>query len=118
LTWVGQQYAIRLDHLQQLLGNYANSPEPLTVGATRKLVARWRSARWVEVERLRGTDPLWVWPTRWCLRNMSLPYTYRDMQHSLDDLKHFYAINEIRLHECDAETSWVSERQLLQEVVR
>ena len=119
LTWIGQQYAIRLDHLQRLLGRYAGSMWPLTVGATRKLVARWHNAGWVEMERLRGTDPLWVWPTRWCLRNMSLPYAYRNMRQSLDDLKHLYAINEVRLSYCDeVRLRWVSERQLLQEVVR
>lgn len=80
LTWIGQQYALRLDHLQQLLGYYARSEAPLGVGATRKLVARWGKAGWVEMERLREADPLWVWPTRWCLRNMRLPYTYRDMR--------------------------------------
>src|SRR5262249_19562344 len=37
----------------------------------------------------------------------------------LDDLKHLYAINEIRLSECNEQkTQWVSERQLLQGVQR
>jgi hypothetical protein len=70
------------------------------------------------MERLREADPLWVWPTRWCLRNMSLPYTYRNMRQSLDSLKHLYAINEIWLSSFEEATTWVSERQLLQGVVR
>jgi hypothetical protein len=55
------------------------------------------------------------------LRKVGLPYTYRDLaQSSLDDLKHLYAINEIRLQLVDDEegTQWISERQLLQGVIR
>jgi hypothetical protein len=119
LTWIGQQYAIRLDHLQQLLGRYAGSLEPLSVGATRKVVRRWHNAGWVEMQRLRGADPLWVWPTRLALRSVGLPYASRNMEQSLDDLKHLYAINEVRLSYCDeVRIRWVSERSLLQEVVR
>lgn len=55
------------------------------------------------------------------MRKIGLPYTYRDLeQSSLDDLKHLYAINEIRLQLGDDEEGmrWVSERQLLQGVIR
>jgi hypothetical protein len=75
----------------------------------------------VKVERIRVREPFWVWPTRLGMRKVGLPYTYRDLEQSgLDDLKHLYAINEIRLHLVDDDegTQWVSERQLLQGVVR
>ncbi|PWU23896.1 hypothetical protein C5B42_01380 [Candidatus Cerribacteria bacterium 'Amazon FNV 2010 28 9'] len=119
VTWIGQQYAIRLDHLQVLLGLYAGSGTALSMGGTRKLVARWKRAGWVEAKRLRASEPLWVWPTRLGLRQMGLPYVYRNMEQSLDDLTHLAAINEIRLY-ADEELAadWMSERQLFQEVGR
>jgi len=119
LTWIGQQYAIRLDQLQWLLGTMAGSTAEhdgwITETAARNVVARWRSAGWVEAEQIRAREPLWIWPTRKGLRKAGLPYNYRDIEQTgLDDLKHLYAINEIRLCECDEkETRWVSERQLL-----
>src|SRR5262249_12201994 len=70
--------------------------------------------------QLRARDPLWIWPTRKGLRKTNLPYTYRDIEQSgMDDLKHLYAINEIRLEVShQSQTQWVSERQLLQGVQR
>jgi hypothetical protein len=73
--------------------------------------------KWVEVDRLRGGEPLWVWLTRQGLDRVDLPYSYRNMENSLDALKHLYAINDIRL-EWEEGAIWVSERRLLHEVVR
>lgn len=118
LTWIGQQYAIRLDQLQWLLGvmpgKTAEHEGWITETAARNVVARWMKAGWVKAEQIRKREPLWIWPTRKGLRKAKLPYNYRDIEQTgLDDLKHLYAINEIRLSECDEETRWVSERQLL-----
>lgn len=125
LTWIGQQYGIRLDHLQWLLGTYpgrgAAHSNWISEGAARDVVTRWQRAKLVKVERIRAREPYWVWPTRLGLRKVGLTYTYRDLaQSSLDDLKHLYAINEIRLQMVDDEdgTQWISERQLLQGVTR
>ncbi len=124
LTWIGQQYAIRLDQLQWLLGQMpgegAQQPDWITETAARNVVTRWMKAGWVEAEQLRAHEPLWIWPTRKGLRKVNLPYNYRDIgQSGMDDLKHLYAINEIRLaHHEQSNTSWVSERQLLQGVQR
>src|SRR5262249_49068571 len=84
-------------------------------------VTRWKKAGWVRVERIRANEPFWVWPTRLALRKLNLPYAYKDIeQNMLDDLKHLAVINEIRLKECDGDEDiqWISERQLLQGVVR
>lgn len=125
LTWIGQQYGIRLDQLQWLLGRFpgrgAANTNWISEGAVRDVVTRWQRAKLVKVERIRAREPFWVWPTRLALRKVGLPYTYRNLeQSSLDDLKHLYAINEIRLQLVDDEegTRWISERQLLQGVVR
>jgi len=127
LAWIGHQYGIRLDQLQWLLGRFpgrgAANENWISEGAARDVVTRWQRAKLVRVERIRVREPFWVWPTRLGLRKVGLPYTYRDLaQSSLDDLTHLYAINEIRLQlvdDYDGEgTQWVSERQLLQGVVR
>jgi hypothetical protein len=125
LTWIGHQYGIRLDHLQWLLGRYpgrgAANTNWISEGAARDVVTRWKRAGWVRTKRIRAEEPFWVWLTRLGLRKVGLPYLYRDLeQSSLHDLKHLYAINEIRLHlsgEVDG-AQWTSERQLLQGVIR
>lgn len=119
LTWIGHQYAIRLDQLQWLLGQMAGKTSEhqgwITETAARNVVARWMKAGWVEAKQIRAREPLWIWPTRKGLRKAELPYNYRDIEQTgLDDLKHLYAINEIRLGECDENTRWIGERQLLQ----
>ena len=42
IEWIAEQYAIRLDHLQVLLGQRAG--HEVSPGTTRRLVARWREA--------------------------------------------------------------------------
>ncbi len=118
LSFIGEQYAIRIDHLQRFLGDYAEREEDLSFDATRKLVARWHRAGWVEMQRLRGADPLWIWPTRQGLRQLGRGYSYRNMENNLDDLKHLHAINAIRLEWDEEGARWVSERDLYQEVIR
>lgn len=124
LTWIGHQYAIRLDHLQRLLrlrpGHGAANADAISESATRDVVTRWKKARWVQVKRIRVDEPFWVWPTRLALRKLNLPYASKDIeQNMLDDLKHLAVINEIRLKECDGDEDieWISERQLLQGVI-
>ena len=125
LTWIGQQYAIRLDHLQWLLGSQpgrgAQHEAWISEGAARAVVTRWKSAGWVQAERIRAKEPFWVWLTHRGLRKMGLPYTSNDLEHTdLDALRHLHAINAIRLqltHEQEG-IRWISERQLLSRIVR
>lgn len=121
LTWIGQQYALRLDQLQWVLGRHpgrgAVHTDWISEGSARDVVTRWKRAGWAEAERLRIKEPLWVWPTRLGLHMLGLPYRYRNMTHtSLADLEHLLAINEIRLDLGDEQGGihWTSERQLLQ----
>lgn len=116
LTWIGDQYAIRLDHLQVLLGQYKESDKPLSIGATRNLVGRWKEAGWVETRRLMGGDPKWVWLTKKGMGQVSLKYAYKSMETGIEYLNHRHAINEIRLHGGAGVVTWTSERQLLQDV--
>src|SRR5512140_2923975 len=99
LTWIGQQYAIRLDQLQRLLGQQpgrgATHPDQISESAARDVVRRWHRAGWIQWKGLRQGEPPWIWPTRRGLQMVGLPYHYRDIERvGLDDLGHLYAINE------------------------
>jgi hypothetical protein len=115
LLWIAEQYTIRLDQLQRLLGR--EEEEPLSLGGTNKVVARWRKAGWIELQRLQGMKPTWIWLTRKGLETIVVPYSYRNMEKSLSELPHLHAINEVRLF-WEEEASWVSERRLYQSVQR
>jgi len=121
LTWIAHQYAIRLDHLQRLLATYpghgAKTPGSLSEGAARNVVSRWRSAGWVKTAFIRAREPFWIWPTKAALRQLGLAYVYKDLEHMrLDELNHLAAVNEIRLRECHDGMTWVSQRNLLQQI--
>ena len=125
LTWIGEQYAIRLDHLQRLLGQRPGrdtaNEDVISEGAARDVVTRWKKAGWVQTARIRAHEPFWVWPTRLTLRKLGLPYAYKDIERSpLKGLEHLAIINEIRLKKCSGSDNieWRSSRQLLQESVR
>ena len=125
LRWIGQQYAVRLDQLQHLLGQRpghgAVHEGVISESATRDVVTRWRKAGWVCMERLRANQPPWIWLTRKGIHKVDLSYIYQDL-HSLNtqEREHLYAINEVRLQDGDVEEGsvWISERTLLQGVSR
>ena len=87
LRWIGQQYAVRLDQLQQLLGQRpghgAVHEGVISESATRDVVTRWRKAGWVCMERLRANQPPWIWLTRKGIHKVDLSYIYQDL-HSLN----------------------------------
>ena len=93
----------------------------ISEGAARAVVTRWKSAGWVQAERIRAKEPFWVWLTHRGLHKMGLPYSYNDLENTdFKTLKHLYAINAIRLeltHEQQG-LRWISERQLQLGVVR
>src|SRR5690242_8449928 len=68
LPWIGEQYAIRMDQLQALLGRWATEPTrvpgQLGIETVRKLVQRWKQAGLVESAVLVRNQPGWVWLTR------------------------------------------------------
>ncbi|HLZ58348.1 MAG TPA: hypothetical protein VKR06_15525 [Ktedonosporobacter sp.] len=86
LSWIGQQYGIRLDQLQRLLGRSPGKgavyKDWISEGAARDVVTRWKQGKWMRVARIRAHEPLWVWPTRLGLRKVRLSYQYRDLEQS------------------------------------
>jgi hypothetical protein len=114
LTWIANQYAIRLDHLQVLLSRLSHRPVKLS--AVRSVVTRWRNAGWVNSQRMRANERGWVSLTASALHALDLPYSSLDVDRcSLVTLKVWAAINEVRLHYEDEQMCWVSQRQLLAE---
>jgi hypothetical protein len=125
LTWIAHQYAIRLDHLQWLLGRYAGygarHANWVSENAARNVVHRWKQMGYVHVAGIRDKEPFWIWTSQKGLKKLGLPYTYTDLEASgLDAFTHLHAINTIRLGlEADTpDLHWTSERTLRREQVR
>jgi hypothetical protein len=110
LTWIAEQYAVHLDHLQVLLGSLSN--RPVTKSTVSGLLRRWKQAGWVETQRIRATA--WVWPTRETVEGLGLPYGYKDIRESeTHELNEIAAINEVRLKLDNDAVIWVCKRDLL-----
>ncbi len=121
LTWIGQQYAMRLEQIQELLGQLvgygAAHDNAISVSATLNVIARWKQAGWVIARRIDAKELLWVWLTKKGLTQLELPYQYQSLDAlSKHDRDHLYAITQVRL-ELDTgeeDIEWTSERTLLQ----
>jgi hypothetical protein len=118
LLWVAQQYATRLDQVQELLsrmpgrGGKQSSPEGLTLSAVLQVVDRWVALGLVEYRRIYDSEPGWVWLTPYGLSILQLPYARLAPKEST--LPHLYHINRVRLEleRRHPEYRWVSERSL------
>jgi len=121
LTWIGQQYAMRLDHLQELLGRFvghgATQQGQISKSATRSVIARWKQAELVEGRHIDSEEPMWVWLTKKGLKRVELPYQYHNPARlTPQDRIHLHAITEVRLRFDTGrhDMQWTSERTLLQ----
>lgn len=127
LRWIGEQYAIRFDQLQQLLSrepghhsqDKAPGPHGVTDSAVDQVIQRWLlEPAWVVYERIYTNAPGWIWLTRSCERLLELPYARHNLRESR--LSHRYYINHIRLdyERRHPEYWWMSERTLLSQLPR
>lgn len=116
LRWIGAQYVVRVDQLQQLLSRWpmGKTLEEGQVGeaTTRHWIERWTRMGLLEYATILAHQPGWVWLTRKGLRTLELPYRY--WIPNPGKLRHLYYINKTRLRCEDLEDkpTWVSERQL------
>jgi hypothetical protein len=116
MRWIGEQYAVRLDHLQQLLGQEAGRGAKqeghISESATRLVVARWVRADLATWKKFMVDEPSWVWLTPKALRELGLPY--KRYEPSLTRLDHLWVINAVRLllKEELPDATWRSERTL------
>ncbi len=126
LTWIGLQYAIRLDQLQRLL--YRHTPEEdryklkpgtdgLSLDRTYEILNKWLALDLVEKDSILHGEKLWVWLTRAGIREVRQNFNYSGAPSSIR-LAHLYYINQVRLA-IEAKRPadiWKSERQIRKEL--
>jgi len=116
LRWVAQQYAVRLDQVQNLLGREAGRGAKeegmISENAARLVVNRWKRAKLAEYRKITVEDPGWVWMTAHGLQEFALPY--KMYEPSLAKLDHLFHVNEVRLMLEDERLggTWRSERAM------
>lgn len=117
LRWIGEQYAVRLDILQRLLGRdtqqVTKEPGIVTESTARRVIGRWKAEGLVESRKFFFGKPEWVWLTTDGLSQMNLQY--RTWSPKVSTLNHFHGVNQVRLRiEKNYEESftWRSERAL------
>lgn len=118
LLWIAQQYAARLDHVQELLsrmpgrGGKKVSPSGLTLSAVLQVVDRWVTLGLVEYRRIYDGEPGWVWVTPTGLRMLHLPFARHTP--TVSTLPHLHHINRVRLEveRRHPGFQWLSERML------
>src|SRR4029077_16404495 len=106
LSWMGEQYAARVDHLQALMGTGRN--------AVWQIERKLRHAGLVRKERIIATEPAWVIPMDEGLAAWGLPYVEWDARRGR--LQHVGAMNDARIHvqTRTPDAHWMSERQLME----
>ncbi len=124
LSWIGQQYAVRLDQLQILLarlgepGDYTSKPKEkgrLTRKRTMDLVRRWEQLGLVSYGRFLHGDPAWVWLSMEGLRTVRQQIgELSRFEPTPAGLSHLLFCNQARLlvEERHPDGVWQSERQL------
>ncbi len=117
LTWVGEQWVVRKDHLPYVVGQCTdNLYSHVSDGAVHQLVLRWKRAGWIGCQKILGGQPVWVWLTRSGLEMVGLPY--REWTPKAPGLAHLHAVNAARLwleaedRKAGRVETWVSERYL------
>jgi len=114
LQWIGEQYVIRFDHLQHLLGQIPQGVDKtqriLSEDATRRVISNWKKKGFVTYRKVFQEQPGYVWLTRAGLHAVGLDVRYAAPSPAL--LDHYHAINTIRLYLCmrEPEGVWESER--------
>lgn len=99
LRWIGEQYAVRIDQLQVLLGRQAQARTEtagtVSEGTARRVAGRWAKAGWVVRRKVFHREPEWIWLTPSGMRLAGLEY--RALEPSVVLLKHTYEVNRVRL---------------------
>lgn len=115
LKWIGYQYAIRRDQLEELLARQVVRQDLATKERTLTsagIVRRWQSQNLVISRKIIGDQPNWIWLTGVGLSQMELPFTY--VEPKPGKLNHIYWNNYVRMHveKVQPTRRWISERAL------
>jgi hypothetical protein len=114
---MGEQYALRFDQLQRILGAQAGAEtkenDLLSDAATRHAVTRWKQAGLVESRKILVDSPSWVWPTNAGLRQVGLEQ-WKRYEPSATMLHHLYWTTQARtyLQGRYPAATWTAERYL------
>jgi hypothetical protein len=115
LRVVGEQYAVRLSLLSDILTVHDGAP--VTPDAARKVAARWHRARIAEIAPILAGQGSHAWLTPYGLDQVGL--TYKPWVPSAVGLPHADAVTAVRIAlEALPEGRWVSERTLRQGISR
>jgi hypothetical protein len=111
LTWMGEQYGARIDHVQALTRG-------ISIPMVWRIVRQMRVSGFVKTERIVANEPTWAIPTATGLAVCGHPHSV--WTPALGKLGHVGAINDVRIHvqEQRPESEWICERQLELEVGR
>ena len=118
LPWIAEQYAARVDQVQELLsrmpgrGGRPVSPTGLTTSAVLQVVDRWVTLGLVVYRRIYEGEPGWIHLTADGLRTLHLSYAM--LTPAKSTLPHLYHINRVRLdmERRHPDFRWTSERTL------
>lgn len=103
--WMGEQYAIRFDHLQILAGG-------LSYKAAYRLSTRWVKAGYVIRQKIFVGQPMWLWLTAKGLKAVGLDVPYHTP--AISRLAHIHTVNSVRLYienRVGETARWVGERE-------
>jgi len=114
LKWIGEQYAIRFDHLQVLATRYsADLPnEVLGYHGVYGLSSRWVKLGLVERKKIFVGHPMWLWLTKKGLETAGLEHPYKVP--AISRFAHVHAVNGVRLHveaKVGDSARWICERE-------
>ena len=112
LTWIADQYAMRFDHVRELLSEHAEGQtkgELLAIPTVQSKINKWVHAGWAKYRRWLADGPGWVWVTKQGLAQIGQD-DYRASPPSPTRLAHIYAVNAVRM-QLDYD-DWTSERGL------
>ena len=114
LQWIGEQYAIRFDHLQTLASRYSSDlpNEELSYHGVYSIANRWVRAGLVERKKIFVGHPLWIWLTKKGLETAGLDLPYKEP--AISRFAHIHAVNAVRLHveaRVGDKAKWICERE-------
>src|SRR5579884_2685868 len=117
LTWIAEQYCCSYNHLRQLLALYSPSEvkDPLSVAYSTSMnaVQRWLDMELIdEPRKVIREITTHIWISRRGLKQLNLPYPYYSPK--VSTIRHFYAVNAIRLaiQKFPLSALWISQRLL------
>ena len=117
LGWLAEQYAVRLDCLELLLGRTAFQPTrvqgQVQTSTARRVVQRWLNAELVGCRKLFFGQPSWLWLTGQGLRHFDL--AFQRWTPKVGQLQHLHDVNCVRLRieaEYRKSVRWRCERVL------